>query len=361
MSDEYPNAGTYRDRHGRERWRFRRGGKTISLPHKPGHPEFEEAYRAAIEGREPRKATVQPLPTASLPKSLRAAWRLVVSANPDWKQLDPVTRHNQSAIAMTFLDSEVTEGDPLKWGEVPVENLRRRHMKALLADRSDRPHAARHLLVVIRKMILAGLDEEWIESDPTYRLKYRPATKGWRAWTDDERALFEKRWPLGTTPRLAYALALWLGNRRSDVAALPVSAIRGDTIILRQIKTGRELKLSITPMLAEALAQTDLSGPTILKTMFGEPFSSKSLTGRMKDWTKSAGLPAGCTMHGLRKTLGGMLADSGATTREIMDTLGHTNLKHAELYTKSANQERLARAGLGKVTLLHAERKKADG
>ena len=89
--------------------------------------------------------------------------------------------------------------------------------------------------------------------------------------------------------------------------------------------------------------------------------SAKSLTGRMSDWTKAAGLPEGCTLHGLRKTLGGMLADSGATTREIMDTLGHTNLKHAELYTKSANQERLARAGLDKVTLLHKASKTARG
>ena len=361
MTAEHPNASPYTDRHGRERWRFRRAGRTVALPHQPGHPEFEEAYRAAVEGRPPRKADVRPLPTAAAPRSMRAAWRTVVTSSFEWKQLDTVTREKQTAIAEAFLDSKIAEGSKTTWGEVPIADLRRRHLKALLADRSDKPHAARHLLVVIRKMVLAGLDEEWIDTDPSYRLKYRPETKGWRAWTDSERAKFEERWPLGTTPRLVYALALWLGNRRSDVAALPVSAIQGDRIVLTQVKTGRDLRLAITPMLQEALAQTDLSGPTILKTMYGEPFSPKSLTGRMRDWTKSAGLPEGCTLHGLRKTLGGMLADSGATTREIMDTLGHTNLKHAELYTKSANQERLARAGLDKVTLLHAANKKANG
>lgn len=66
-------------------------------------------------------------------------------------------------------------------------------------------------------------------------------------------------------------------------------------------------------------------------------------------------------MPGLRKTLGGMLADGGATTRHIMDTLGHTGIKHAELYTKSANQERLARAGMEKFTQLHRARKKRLG
>lgn len=361
MTQIYPNAGRYKDRHGRERWRFRRSGKTIPLPGLPGDPEFEEAYQAAVEGRTPRKAEVVRHPLAAQPRSMRAAWRIVTTKTTEWKQLDAVTQQKQSAIAEAFLQSPIAEGVKTLWGEAPMADLRRRHLKALLADRSDRPHAARHLLVTIRKMILVALDEEWIETDPSYRLNYRPKLKGWRAWTDEERKQFEANWPIGTTPRLAYTLALWLGNRRSDVAALPVTAIRGDTIALTQIKTKREMRLSISPMLREALDATDLIGPTILLTAYGEPFSAKSLTGRMADWTKSAGLPKGCTLHGLRKTLGGMLAEGGATTREIMDTLGHTDIKHAELYTKSANQERLARAGLQKVTDLHEERKKRGG
>lgn len=361
MSDQYPNASSYQDRHGRERWRFRRAGKTVSLPQQPGHPEFEEAYQAAVEGRAPRNAAVIAHPSAAAPRTLKAAWNLVLRDSPDWKQLDAVTRQKQSAIAEAFLDSPIAEGAKVPWAQVPLADLKRRHVKALLAARSATPHAARHLLVVIRKMILAGLDEEWIESDPTYRLKYRPETKGWRAWTDDERAAFEKRWPLGTTPRLTYVLALWLGNRRSDVAALPVSAIRGDVVEVQQIKTGRKLRLAITPMLREALDATDLQGPTILRTAYGEPFSAKSLTGRMADWTKSAGLAKGCTLHGLRKTLGKMLADGGATTRQIMDTLGHTDIKHAELYTKEADQERLAKQGMAAVVKLHRASKKPRG
>lgn len=361
MRENYPNAGPYSDRHGRQRWRFRRAGKTTALPHQPGHPEFEEAYQAAIEGREPRKADVIRHPDAALPESLKAAWRKVVSDSLEWQQLDAVTRQKQSAIAETFLSSEVVEDSGLLWADTPIADLKRRHVKKLLADRSDTPHAARHLLVVIRKMVLVGLDEDWIEADPTYRLKYRPKMKGWRAWTEDEREKFEKRWPIGTTPRLAYVLALWLGNRRSDVAALEVSTIQGNAIVMRQVKTGRELRLAITPMLREALDAADLTGPTILKTVYGEPFSPKSITGRMADWTKSAGLPPGCTLHGLRKSLGKMLAEGGATTREIMDTLGHTDIKHAELYSKEAEQERLAKAGMNKVVKFHRGRQKARG
>jgi len=361
MSSEHPNAGPYKDRHGRTRWRYRRGGRTIQLPGTPGDPYFEAAYLAAVEGRAaPPKpsAKVAAHPSATVPCSLRAAWRLVPSRLPEWSRLDPETRQRQARIAEQWLGSAVAPESELKWGDVRVADFRRRHIKAVIAGMADRPHAARHLLVVIRRMILVGLDEEWIETDPSYKIRHRPDYVGWKAWPESARMQFEKRWALGTTPRLAYALALWLGNRRGDIATLAPSAIDGDKIRLVQGKTGRELVLDITPMLREVLDAADLTGQTILKTQAGEGFSAKSLTGRMADWTKAAGLPPGHTLHGLRKTLGKLLAEGGATTRQIMDTLGHTDIAHAELYSREAEQERLARDGMKAVVRLVSGKKK---
>lgn len=355
MSDLYPGTSSFKDRHGRVRWRFRHAGKSVSLPGAPGEPDFEAAYLAAVEGRPPpprQTARVIPHPSKVAPRTLAAAWARVPRALPEWNRMEPETRERQSRIADLFLKSPVAEGQPLLWRDVPVSDLRRRHIKAILAGMSDRPHAARHLLVVIRRMILVAMDEEWIDTDPTYKVRHRPEYVGWKAWSAGARAQFEARWPIGTTPRLAYALALWLGNRRGDIVSLAPSAIDGDSVRLVQGKTGRELVLEITPMLREVLDATDMSGPTILKTRDGKPFSAKSITGRMADWTKAAGLPPGHTLHGLRKTLGKMLAESGATTRQIMDTLGHTDIQHAELYSREAEQERLARAGMRRVVKL---------
>jgi len=295
-------------------------------------------------------ANVRRLPTAAAPKSLRAAWRILTNDTIEWKKLDPGTRQTQTAIAERFLLSSVVEGEPLKFGDVAVADLQRKHIKAILARRSDTPHAAAHLLRIIRKLTRVALDQEWIEADPTYRIKFRPPYKGWKAWSDKARASFEQRWPIGTTPRLAYALALYLGHRRSDVATIRWSDIEGAGANVVQSKTDKALWIPMHSELLQVLNATNRAGDCILLTQYGRPFSPKALGMRMQDWTKAAGLPPGHTLHGLRKTLGKLLAEHGATTRQIMAILGHDDIAHAELYTREAEQKRLAMDGMNKLT-----------
>lgn len=350
-SEKRPYLSSFKDRHGTIRWRFRRAGKTISIPGNPGEDEFEERYQAAIEGREPRKAAIVSLPGAAQPESFKVAWRKVLRS-PEWLAHDPATHSKNIRLAEEFLDLKVIDDEPDVWGDMRVKDLKRRHVKDILARFSATPHKAKHLLVTIRKMIVVALDEEWIETDPTWKLSYRPEYVGWRAWTDAEREMFESRWPIGTTPRTAYGLALWLGNRRSDVARVKWSwfDFKRNTVTFETKKGEKKLVLPLTPMLREILEPLDRTKEFVLMTAYGKPFSEKSLTGRMADWTKSADMPKGCTMHGLRKTLGKMLAETGASTRQLMETLGHDDIQHAELYSRAAEQERLARDGMTKVT-----------
>ncbi len=81
----------------------------------------------------------------------------------------------------------MVDGEPLTFGDVAVADLRRKDVKVVLARRSDTPHAAAHLLRMIRKLTGVALDQEWIEYDPTYRIKFRPAYKGWKAWPIEAR------------------------------------------------------------------------------------------------------------------------------------------------------------------------------
>jgi integrase len=349
--EDYPYAKPFKDRHGHIRWRFRFKGKDKYLPSEPGTPAFHEAYLAAVEGRPPRKAKVHRLPTAAQPETFRAAWRLVLKS-PEWKGLDDATVSKNTRLAHEFLDLRVDPDAPDMWGDMRVADLRRRHVRAILADFSETPHKAKHLLTTIRKMLGEALDQDWIEHDPTHKLKWRPAYGGWRAWTLSERKKFEERWPVGTMPRAAYALALWTGARRSEVAAQVWSDVDFDAsrITVRQIKgDGKVLRLLLLPMLADAIRDVPKRADTILSTEYGQPFSEKSLTGMMAHWTKLAGMGSGCTFHGLRKTLGKYLAEEGATAKQAAGILGHDDLDHVELYSREAEQERLAVAGLERL------------
>ncbi|MBY5733537.1 tyrosine-type recombinase/integrase [Rhizobium leguminosarum] len=355
---DYPNASSFEDRHGTTRWRFRRNGKTVTLAGQPGEPQFIAAYDAAANGRVLKKADVVRLSSSVEPGSFRDAWRKVKKTS-EWLVLDDATTLKNTTLAEEFLEMPLAPGLQEKWGDQLVRDFRRRHIKSIIASLFETPHKAKHMLVAIRKMIYVALDEEWIEADPTYKLSYRPEYKGWRAWTEAERAQFEKRWPIGTAPRTCYGLALWLGNRRSDVSRLtwPMFNFDRRQVTIQTKKGDKELILPITPMLLEILAPLDRSKPFVLLNAYGNPYSEKSLTGMMAHWTKMAGMPPGCTLHGLRKTLGKLLAESGSTTRQLMEMLGHDDIEHAELYSREASQQKLARDGMAKLSRKMSVRK----
>lgn len=106
---------------------------------------------------------------------------------------------------------------------------------------------------------------------------------------------------------------------------------------------GREMFIPVVDKLAEALAPLDRSnGGTVLKNGYGEPFSEKSLTGMMAHWTKQADIPAGYTLHGLRRTFGTYLAECNIQARMIMEAMGHSSMTVTDDYVRDANKKRMA-------------------
>lgn len=341
------NLRPYKDRHGKQRWRYRRNGRTVSIPGQPGDEAFEAAYSAALAGKA-KPVEVVRHPNAALPRTLKAAWRLHVQT-PEWKALRQNTKNQYIDRAERLLAMPAVEGGTLTFADVVVSELKRRHVKDLLGRMSDRPHSAADCLTMLKKMIVVALDEEWILHDPTHKLKYAPKIIGHRAWTDDERAKFEAYYPLGTMPRKVYATALYTGQRRGDLVRFREADFSTDQLDFVQEKTGKRLKLPVLPQLRHALKAGPHNGEFVLGTERGAKRSAEGLTNDFGRWTARAGLDPGCTIHGLRKTLGKLLAESRATTRELMDALGHDAIAHAELYSREAEQERMAKSAFGKV------------
>jgi integrase len=338
-----PHVSWYTDRHGKRRYRFRaKGMPARDLPGAPGSEAFRKAYNAALAGSEPRGRRA----VRFEPRTLAAAWAQVKTTQ-EWRVLKPISQNQQAKVAERFLAIPIAAGENQTFGGMPFAGIRRGHVKAILG-RYERPHAAEAVLRLMRKLCLVALDLDWIENDPTHRVRFRPKLIGHRAWTDAEHAQFEARWPIGTRQRLGYALALYTGQRRGDVAAMATTDIAGDAIAVKQEKTGAPLWIPAHPALIEVLAATDLSGTAILTASHGRRYTRESFGNLMADAIDAAGLPALCRLHGLRKSAGRCLAEAGATTRMIMAVLGHKTIKEAENYTRQAEQRLLAREGIAR-------------
>jgi integrase len=200
-------------------------------------------------------------------------------------------------------------------------------------------------LKLLRILINYAIAHDQLTHDPSRGIK-RPKSGEIRAWTDAEIAQFESRWPIGTKQRLAFALMLYTGQRRSDVARMAWNDIVGGSIKVVQQKTGAKLTIPLALPLREVLAASARKHASILVTEYGRAFQVDGFGGWMRDAITAAGLPLDCQPHGLRKTAGKRLAEAGATTKQIMAMLGHRSISEAERYTANAEQAALAMAAV---------------
>lgn len=365
---DYPGVSSMVTRHGKTRWRYRKSGqKDVMLSGEPHTEQFDEAYQRAILGQ---SAAVIQHPAAGHPRSMKAAYRLL-KASREWKALDQRSRTLYQKTTERVL---ATKFGSIEWGDGPIADLKRSHIKKILDNFAHAPHMERLVLICLRKMIMVALEEEWIENDPTYKMTRNPHTDGHKAWTPEVMAKFEARWKIGTHQRTAYALALWLGNRVSDVVRLrwsdlvtkhiaegeEVRAIEGFEFVQHKGRSrGKSIFLPMTPMLARELAPLSRSTETVLASPRGAPYKEGTISTKMAEWCEKAGIGPGYSMHGLRKALGVKLAEADASTRQLMETLGHNNIAYAELYSREASQMRLAVQAMDKVTQVESARKRA--
>jgi integrase len=193
-----------------------------------------------------------------------------------------------------------------------------------------------------------AIDNGWRTDDPTVRVKGF-AEGEFHTWTDDEIEAFERRWPLASRARTAFALLLYTGQRASDVKRMAWPDVVEGTIHVVQGKTGEKLWIPMHPELQQALTAWGRKSRLMLTTSFGKEFSDKGFSNFMADRIGEAGLPERCVTHGLRKAAARRLAEAGCTVHEIASITGHRTLKEIERYTRAAEQRRLAVAAMARL------------
>jgi integrase len=166
--------------------------------------------------------------------------------------------------------------------------------------------------------------------------------------TEAEIAQFEAHHPVGTKPRLAFALLLYTAQRRGDVVHMGIQHVRDGVLTLKQRKTGKTLAIPVHPHLQAVLDATPSEHLTFMVTTTGKPYGDNHFSAQFRKWCDAAGLPKNCSAHGLRKAACRRLAEAGCSVNEIASISGHASLDEVARYTKAADQARLARNAMAR-------------
>jgi integrase len=314
----------------------RRGYPRTRLPGLPWSPSFMAAYEAAFAG----------------PRAAIGAGRIkpgsVAAVIAEY--FDSQTFFTSKSAGTQRMRRGILERFRAAYGERPMALLPAEWIEALLDSKP--PHASRSWLATLRSLCAFALKRGYLRADPTRDIKLR-ATKGdgFHTLTDDEIAQFEAHHPVGTKPRLAFALLLYTAQRRSDLVRMGRQHIKDGVLMVKQQKTGATLAIPVHPHLQAVLDATPGEHLTFLVTATGKPYGGNAFTELFRNWCDAAGLPQRCKPHGLRKAACRRLAEAGCSANEIMAISGHATMKELVRYTAAADQARLARNAMAKAVI----------
>jgi integrase len=297
----------------------------VPLPGVPGSAEFMAAYQAAL-GEPAQRPNSRAAGTvgALICDYLQSA---------AFSNLKPESQRVYRAILGRF---------GTKHGHRMVHDMPRAKVAAYIHEiGAARPGMANLSRKVLRKLLAHAVRTGYRTDNPVTEIdSYKLGTR--HTWTEDELAAFERRWPLGTRERLAYALLLHTAQRGGDVVKMRRADLSGGAISVVQQKTGTELSIPIHPELGAALKAGPVNGLNLIGDSSGRPIGRPALTLLIRRAACAAGLPAECVPHGLRKSQMRRLAESGASSKQIAAVSGHKTLQEIERYTAAADQKRLS-------------------
>src|SRR5499433_2027484 len=326
------------DDEGRPHCYFRRRGfPRVPLKGLPWSPSFMAEYEKAISGAR----------TAIGAGRVKPGSVAAVVA----EYLDSQTFFTSKSAGTQRMRRAILERFRAAYGERPMALLPAEWIEALLDSKP--PHAARSWLVTLRSLCQFALKRRYLRVDPTANIKQRAIKgDGFHTWTEEEIAQFEAHHPIGTKPRLALALLLYTGQRRSDVVRMGRQHIRNGALTVKQQKTGTELPpIPVLPELQAVLNATPSEHLTFLVTATGKPYGPNHFSETFREWCDAAGLPQRCKPHGLRKAACRRLAEAGCSEKEIMAISGHATSKEIARYTKAADLALLARNAMAKAVI----------
>jgi len=274
-----------------------------------------------------------------MPGSL--AWAIErFMASPLYGERAESTRRNYRRILDHLRD---------KWGAGLLRDLQPRHIRQIRNEIAEKSTATADIAVglisILWDFAIEQLGQDKLGADPASTVKRQHEGKHeHEPWPAEliERFLMQAR----PTLRRAVKLALYTGQRRSDLVKMKWSDFDGELIQVRQQKTGALISIPCHKELRAELESIPRIADTILVGERGG-ISSITLAAAVRAQLHKMGAD-GYSIHGLRKNAAVALADAGCSTMEIAAITGHTTLAMVEHYSKRRDQGIHARSAIEK-------------
>jgi integrase len=322
-------------RHGKAAWYVRVGkGPRIRIRAEFGTPAFDSEYQAAVSGAA--------RPSKNAPAITTLAWLVARYREASaWTELSVATRRQKENILRHVLETA---------GDKPFACIDAATVNAGIERRAKTPSQARHFLDTMRGLFKWAKKAGLVKVDPTAdadapRRKQGP---GFRAWTEDDVAAYERRWPVGTRERVWLDVLLYTGLRCGDAVRLGRQHVRDGEIQLVTEKTGTPVPLPILPELAKTLAAGPCGDLHFIVGKNGRPMSAGYFSNEFVRAARAAGVRG--SAHGVRKIAATRAANNGATVAELDAMFGWTGGRMASYYTREADRRRLAKGAISKLT-----------
>jgi integrase len=316
-----------RNRFGTWLWYVRIRGKRIRIREIYGTPEFEAAYLAALTGGDKchrRAGAAGSLQWLIDQYRDTAAWQ---------HELSKATRRQRDNIYKQVIAAS---------GNVPFVRITKADVERGRERRAATPHQARHFLDSMRALFRWAHKAGHVKRDPTAGIENptRPKNEGFKPWNEDDVAVYEQHWPLGTRQRVWLDMLLYTGLRRGDAALVGRQHVRNGKIYLKTEKTDTPVALEILPALTQTLAAGPCGDLTFIVGAKGRPMTKESFGNEFRDACRTAGINK--SAHGLRKIAAIRCAQNGATVPQMNAIFGWTGERMALHYIEAANREKMA-------------------
>ena len=343
------------DRYGTRRVRFRKAGFSTYLTGTPWSEEFMRQYAAALDGVKAQASNIGAGRTvAGTVDALIKTYLDPLSSSP----------FKTGAAETIRTRRNILENWAKAHGSKPlfrIDNngrrtmlLTREHVQRMVNEKTATPFAQRNFLNTLRAVFKWAAKEGRIPEDPTLGVtREKVKTTGYKTWSEDHISRFEAAHPIGSKARLAFALLLYTGQRRSDVVKIGRQHVHNGVLTIDQGKTegGEEahLEIPVHPKLQAIIDATPTVGvKTFLVTHFGKLYSAPGFGNWFRELCDQANCPD-VSAHGLRKATGRRLAEIGCSANQIAAILGHASLSEVQRYTRAADRKRMAREAMAKL------------